>query len=56
MMVLTVNVSTVDDGVLEGDEEFAAVLELDAEGGGRGVTLGLSGSVVTATIFNDDGN
>ena len=51
-MALTVNVSTLDDSVLERDEEFAAVLELSV--GGGGVTLGRS--VATATILNDDGN
>jgi hypothetical protein len=53
-MMLTVNVSTVDDSVLERDEEFTAVLELVTEGGGSGVTLGHFKA--TAIIVNDDGN
>ena len=55
-MELTVNVSTLDDSVLERDEEFKGILELVAEGGGgrSGVTLGCF--VATATILNDDGN
>ena len=51
-MELTVNVSTLDDSVLERDEEFAAVLELPV--GGGGVTLGRF--IATATILDDDGN
>ena len=54
-MELTVNVSTMDDGVLERNEEFAAVLELLEGGGGGGVILGHS-HIATATILNDDGN
>ena len=49
-MVHTVNVTTLDDDVLEREEEFEGRLEL-AEGGG--VTLGRS--VATATILDDDG-
>ena len=53
-MVLTVNVTTLDDDVLEREEEFEGRLEL-AEGGeqGSGVTLGRS--VAMATILDDDG-
>ena len=50
-MELTVNVSTLDDSVLERDEEFVGILELLPEGG---VILGHFKA--TATILDDDGN
>ena len=53
-MELTVNVSTLNDSILERDEEFVGILELPQEGGG-GVILGHS-HIATATILNDDGN
>ena len=52
-MVLTVNVSTLNDSVLERDEEFVGILELHP-GGGGGAILGRF--MATATILNDDGN
>ena len=51
-MELTVNVSTLNDSVLERDEEFEGILKLPV--GGGGVTLGRS--IATATILDDDGN